>query len=207
MGLNYAFDLFLPDAALPTLLLELRALLDWSDAQNGGPPAAVRSLVLVDDWRVHLPCTAEQTTGLTIRLERDVRSSELDLALCFERDPALDACDIYTPGQPMARVGSIYTTIWRGAVTSRASFTAATSWMSRLFETSPSIQQTFVTLARRCSAELVALDLEDGRFDILDDPPRRRVEIDRDRWDGEDSDFGDLDPATLLVAIREARLV
>lgn len=61
MGLDYSFEIFLRDSAVTTRLLELRALLRRSyrdDCCDDAHEKPARTLVLVDDRRVHLPCTA-----------------------------------------------------------------------------------------------------------------------------------------------------
>lgn len=222
MGLNYSFEIFFPDSEVTTLLLELRALLTGpypEDPRDDPHAKPARTLVLVDDRRVHLPCTAQWTAGITIALERNVKSPSLDLSLFFEREPVIEAYDDENsssigflfdtdePPQPrFLRVGYIYGQIWRGEAISRASFTAATTRMSRLFEESPSVQRTFVALARRCRAELVALDLEEGgEFEILDDPPGQRVTVETESFDEQGNYLGELDPAALLASLRAAR--
>ncbi|MBL8685116.1 MAG: hypothetical protein JNK05_38420 [Myxococcales bacterium] len=207
MGLRYEYNIFLPDDALPALLVALSPLLESKDEylESATPNAGPRRTHIVIDGAVFtLPCTAGFGRGRRVVVsQNDAGDQELELVAYFEADDVILEYQ-RSNGQPKdyLGIGYVYATIHRTPTISRMTFTAATSGMSVLFRSSPSIRQTFATLGERCRANLVVLDLEADGFETIEEPARRAT-VPVERWT-DDGAYSVVDTPTLFASLVEA---
>ncbi|WP_326550978.1 hypothetical protein [Micromonospora sp. NBC_01813] len=158
MGIDYGYDLYLPTCAVGRALRAVASI-----ARHGIGSVDV---VVPGGQRLTLPFRGEPTD--------DVDHWSLDTCLFFPvGDEAIRAWaeveqragrQKHPDAQGRIWVGSVYLSFWRHCGLrpdySRLDFTAATTSMSRLFEQSASIRDTFTGLAESVGAACLMLDRE-----------------------------------------------
>lgn len=147
MGIDYSFDVYVHRRAAGRLLTEVAALCDRRVEQ------ARTTVVPPEGPPVVLPGTVGFESGRTVELAATEYPS-FDLSLCFPPDEPLRAYrdgDLDTYGTTRIMVGYVYLTVFDAARLLpghlQFSFTPASGVQSRLFLSSPSIRETFASLA------------------------------------------------------------
>jgi hypothetical protein len=188
MGIDYSFQLYVHRDHVAGFLATVGALCD--------PYGDEHTLVIVPGGTVmRLPGSYGWKAGRTVVLADVVegRSASFDLSLCFPQDDRLrgyldsaaaDHRDLRCPwpdGTTRVLVALVYLGVSDGSALLPEhwlfDFTPATSEQSRLFLTSPSIRQTFATLALHATSPLCLLDVEEP-FNIVVTRSLQQVSID-----------------------------
>jgi hypothetical protein len=186
VGIDYSFQVYVHRRDAGRLLTVVAALCDRREQDD-------RTVVaLPDGTSVVLPCTYGFKTGRVLELADVVAgggSSSFDLALCFPQDGPLreyqndgthrvPAARAWPDGTTRVMVGLVYLMVFDGSALLPEhwifDFTPATSVQSRLFLSSPSIRQTFATLALSVASPLCLLDVEE-QFNIVVTAQERQV--------------------------------
>ncbi|MFJ7626824.1 hypothetical protein ACIQZN_10075 [Streptomyces sp. NPDC097595] len=162
MGLTYSYDIYLRPQNVAGALT---ALTELAAPDLDGPPLHV---TLPGGDRIALPFTSQFGSGPVDCTTGD--DLELDTSLMFGLDDAVRAY-ADRPGYPSEtggrlEVGYIYATV-RFASThhpgyASMEFWAATSAMSRLFERSATVRETFTGLAADAGGVCCLFDIGDG---------------------------------------------
>ncbi|GAA4259459.1 hypothetical protein [Dactylosporangium darangshiense] len=188
MGIDYSFQLYVHRDHVVGFLAAVAALCD--------PHGDEQTTVIVPDGTVmRLPGSYGWKAGRTEVLTdvvADRYASSFDLSLCFPQDDRLrsyldsaaaDHRDVRCPwpdGTTRVRVALVYLGVSDGSSLLPEhwmfDFTPATSEQSRLFLTSPTIRQTFATLALNATSPLCLLDVEE-LFSIVVTGPRQQVSV------------------------------
>ena len=175
MGIDYSYDIYVRRRDAGQFLAAVTELCD----PRGDEPTTIE---LPDGTSVEIPCTYGFKSGCTVRLADLTadNATDLDLAPLFVEDGPLSGYRKESGDEFVLRVGSDGTRRVHVAYTylgvhdaSRVipdhldfRFTPATSAQSRLFLSSPSIRETFASLALRVGAPLCLLDVEE-RHEIV----------------------------------------
>lgn len=160
MGIDYSYDVYVDGGDAGRLLTLVAALCDVRDEFT--------TVVVPQGPAVQFPATVRFQGGEIVELATAVRP-EFDLSLCFPRDERLqDYRDSYLDVVDNARgdqvaVGYVYLSVHETAIPDcwNFSFTPAVSQQSRLFLASPSIRETFASLALGAGARMCLLDVEE----------------------------------------------
>lgn len=143
MGLDYEFQIVAPRDGLDALLRATTAV--------ARPPE--RELLLA---------AARGVAAGQIRQLVEEKHHELGLCLLFAPDERLLRDDWARMPDGRVSVGYIYTRLWLGVRDAIVTYTAATTGMSRLFDESPSVRETFRSIGVAADATSVSLDRERG---------------------------------------------
>ncbi|GHJ47352.1 hypothetical protein Cs7R123_46940 [Catellatospora sp. TT07R-123] len=177
MGIDYSFQVYVHRRDVGRLITAVAALCfrretEWT------------TVALPDGTSVVLPATCRFEAGRTVDLTDVVAGRDrasFDLSLCFPQDGPLrayrddeaghvDVACAWPDGTTRVRVGYVYLTVSDGSSLLPDhwifDFTPATSGQSRLFLSSPSVRQTFATLALSVGGPLCLMDVEE-RFNIV----------------------------------------
>ncbi|WP_203836188.1 hypothetical protein [Winogradskya humida] len=160
MGIDYSYDVYVDGRDAGRFLTLVAALCDVRDEFT--------TVVVPEGPAVHFPATVRFQGGEIVELATAVRP-EFDLSLCFPCDDRLqDYRDSYLDVVDNARgdqiaVGYVYLSVHETPMPGcwNFSFTPAVSQQSRLFLASPSIRETFATLAIGAGARMCLLDVEE----------------------------------------------
>lgn len=180
MGLDFSFNLVVPIAAIDEVLTQLAARLCGRDRAR---------LLAALPWRPSQERIVEWKGALVqegwgvgrIEHSDDERDAALCLAPLVDMDQAVLAHE-NRRGMPLPREGGLacfgcmWTSFYAGSRFFVISSTAATSDMSRLCESSDSIQAPWKELASATSALALFLDTEQERTWTLLHPTTRTVE-------------------------------
>jgi hypothetical protein len=185
MGIDYSFQVYVHERDAGRLLTAVAALCDRREDRW-------TTVALTDRTSVTLPGTCRFEAGRTVELAVAVAGrdqSRFDLSLCFPQDGPLrgyrdgeihhvDVERAWPDGTTRVVVGYVYLDVFDGSCLLPEhwmfSFTPATSAQSRLFLSSPSIRQTFATLALSVAAPLCLFDVEEP-YKIVVTASGRRV--------------------------------
>jgi hypothetical protein len=184
MGIDYSFDVYVHQRDTYRFLTQVAALCDRHD----GPWTTV---VLPNNTSLRMPGTLRFEAGRTATLTDELEASHhltFDLSLCFPQDdplrgyrdddlPRFDWTRVWPDGTTRIAMGLIYLSVFDGSALMPGhrlfSFTPATSRQSRLFLSSPSIRETFATLASSVAAPLCLLDVEESHDIVVTTTDRR----------------------------------
>lgn len=179
MGIDFSYDFYVHRRDVRRFLTAVAELCDPQESRW-------TNVVLPDGTSLRLPGTRGFTSGTTAQLTGQ-REGDFDLSLCFPVDEPLTAYRAeregpertWPDGSSRVAVGYIYLSAgddfailpdhWRFW------FMPATSQQSRLFLTSPSIRETFATLALSTGASLCLLDSGLGGPEVIVTALGRRV--------------------------------
>ncbi|MCP3787524.1 hypothetical protein NLX85_29585 [Micromonospora sp. A3M-1-15] len=185
MGIDYSFEVYVRQHHAVDLLTAVAALCDSDQGAT--------TVVLPGGTSVMLPGTYGYQTGRTVTLTDVVAGrdrSSFDLSLCFPQDGPLrgyrndqihnsvfDPARTWPDGSTRIAMGYIYLDVYDGSALLPEhwmfGFTPATSVQSRLFLSSPSIRETFTTLAMSIAAPLCLLDVEESHKIVVTAQGRR----------------------------------
>ncbi|MFR9780723.1 hypothetical protein ACL02O_32345 [Micromonospora sp. MS34] len=185
MGIDYSFEVYVHHRDAAGLLTAVAALCERR--------AQVTTVVLPGGTSVPLPGSYGFETGRTMTLADVVAGrhrSTFDLSLCFPQDDPLrgyrdddvnrrnvDPARAWPDGSTRISVGYIYLSVFDGSSLLpehwMLSFTPATSAQSRLFLSSPSIRETFTSLALSVAAPLCLFDVEESHKIVVTAQARR----------------------------------
>ena len=211
MGLSYGFEFIVPRSGVRRLLVALAEHLcdedrqRLSDALAQEPPGGSRG----GDDHDHIPA-APIARGVS-EDKAWTRFWIADNSYCFSflfspDDAAVAAYDRESRLREngMARVGCVYTSLAVGERHVVLHASAATSDISRLFQASAAVQETFRAIAERARASAVFFNVEDDEWTLVW-PDRRQCP----RPDDEEFDYYefDVDPEAIdLYAVEALRL-
>ena len=168
MGIDFSYEFYVHRRDVRRFLTAVAELCD---------PQTSRwtNVVLPDGTEVRLPGTHGFTSGKTVELAgSDQLGGTFDLSLCFPADEPLRAYrDEMSDPDDSSRIMVGYIYLSAGETYAilpdhwRFSFTPAVNAQSRLFLMSPSIRDTFATLALSTGASLSLIDSELGGPEII----------------------------------------
>lgn len=150
MGLNYAYEIIAPRALASRLFEALAPHLVPEDAAR----------VLESVRRAEAP---EQLTALA-RCKDDLPGEEICLCFLFPEEPGMAKCGVDAHSDPVTgrvAIGCVWTSLQCGERFVLLRGCAATSDMSRLFESSASIRAVFSQIGSEAGALAVTFDEED----------------------------------------------
>lgn len=188
MGIDYSFQVYAPRGQAGRLLTAVAALCDPSRDER-------TTVIAPDGTALVLPGTYGWKAGQAVTLADVVAArngSSFDLSLCFPQDEPLrayrdgaatdhrDVGRAWPDGTARVLVALVYLSVFDGSSLLPDhwvfDFTPATSEQSRLFLASPSIRQTFATLALSTAGPLCLLDVEEV-FAIVVTALHRQVSV------------------------------
>ena len=179
MGIDFSYDFFVRRRDSRRFLTAVAELCDPQE-----PRWTI--VALPDGTSVRLPGTHGFTSGTTVKLP-DQSGGTFDLSLCFPVDEPLQAYRddlegvdrIWPDGSGRVMVGYVYLSVSDTFAILpdhvRFSFMPAVTAQSKLFLMSPSIRDTFATLALSTGASLCLLDSGSGGPEIIVTALDRRV--------------------------------